>query len=599
MSSRNPYVFPEAGEAKDWRAFENGTPQVAVGTGLLPEGCSYAEGLITFPISGQTWVRTLTVARHGEGHPSQHIIAQHSTDGGASWGPWLDVEPEGPPPSAYGSFFRHPLTGQVYYMYTLGPASDPLRADGTPFRGHRHHVGRIAFRYVSPLGEFSERHFLQVPQAEIDRTNVFLGVHTLHYGHPAPGLLVGEDGYGWFSKIGPEPLVSNTQAFVVKYCGYASNDRIEQLRIELLPSPERGLRGSDSPCICQFQPVSLVGNDWYFVYRSTSGYAGLAASHDLGQTWQVGKLTYSPHGRPVKNPEGPLAVTRDGQGRIFLIFYNDSYTVGEGSYAARDRLFISHVRIENQQVMVSQPELYYYHVDQSGYERHSNRRLNPPVIQVEPDGSLTGQGSDKLQILRFGIPGAFLDVLAGQWQAHGIPPQGLILDAASPPARVPAPELPALDTGGGFAISLALRLDESGPGQVVLNGMWDRGVRLLTGPKDNLLFVMSDGQHTVRLHSDVGSIISGTTHQVSVIVDGHPAMVSLVVDGRLQDGGLEYERGTAWFGHDFTGVNRRETWQVAPDFRGRVDRLLVHDRFLLTSEAVALHRALKEGREGE
>jgi hypothetical protein len=599
MSSRNPYIFVEGGADKDWRAFENGEPQVAVGTGLLPEGCDYAEGLHTYAISPQTWVKTLTVARGGEGHASQHIIAQRSLDGGVSWSPWFDVEPEGPPPSSYGSFFRHPLTGQVYYMYTLGPESDPVRADGSPFRGHRHHVGRIAYRYVSPRGDFSERYFLNLPQAAIDRTNVFLGKHTLHYGHPLPEVVIGEDGYGWYSKIGPEPLVSNTQAFVVKFCGFARNDRLEQLSLELLPSPERGLQGAESVCICEFQPILMDAGGWYFKYRSTSGYAGLAVSHDLGKTWQVGNMLYNPGGLPVKNSESPLAITRDGQGRIFLVYYNDSYTVGEGSYAARDRLFISHVKIENQQVYVSQPELIYYHTDQSGYERHSTRRLNPPIFNLELDGSLSGQGSDKLQILRFTIPDAFLDALAGQWQARGIPAEGLVLDLVRPAGQIPAPVLPAPNTGGGFAISLALQLDESGPGQIVLNGMWDRGVRLLTGRKDNLLFVMSDGQRTVRVHSDVGSLVPGTPHQVTVIVDGHPAMVSLVIDGRLQDGGLEYERGTVWFSHEFEGLDRVETWKVAPDLKGRLERLVVHERCLLTSEAIALQRVLKQEQAGE
>ena len=599
MSSRNPYVFPDGGVLKDWRAFENGEPQVAVGTGLLPEGCDYAEGLITCQVSDRTWVRTLTVARDGEGHSSQHIIAQRSLDGGCSWSPWFDVEPEGPPPSSYGSFFRNPVTGQVYTMYTLGPESDPLRADGSPFRGHRHHVGRIAYRYVSAQGEFSERYFLNLPQAEIDRTNVFQGRHTLHYGHPVPELVVGDDGYGWYSKIGPEPLVSNTQAFIVKYCGYASDDRIERLRLELLPSAERGLQGPKSPCICEFQPVVMNDSGWYFKYRSTSGYAGLATSYDLGKTWQVGKLHYSPEGPPVKNPEGPLAITHDGQGRTFLVYYNDSYTVGEGSFAARDRLFISHVKIDHRQVYVSQPELVYYHTDQSGYERHSTRRLNPPAFHVEADGSLVGQGSDKLQILRFRIPETFLDALTGQWDVCGIAPDGLVLDWKAPPAHIPAPELPAPNTGGGFAITLALRLDKTGPGQVALNGMWDRGVRILTGPKDNLLFVMSDGVRTVRLHSDVGSLTPGATHAITVIVDGLPGMVSMVIDGRLQDGGLEYERGTVWFSHDFAGLDRVDAWAVAPGLNGRVKRLLVHERFLLTSEAIAMQRVLSEELTGD
>ena len=85
MTSKNPYIFVEGGAGKDWRAFENGEPQVVVGTGLLPQGCDYAEGLHTYAVSPQTWVKTLTVARGGEGHASQHLIRVAARTGEDGW----------------------------------------------------------------------------------------------------------------------------------------------------------------------------------------------------------------------------------------------------------------------------------------------------------------------------------------------------------------------------------------------------------------------------------------------------------------------------------------------------------------------------------
>jgi hypothetical protein len=591
----------------DWRAFENGIPVLAVGATSLPEIYDYQEGLQEYPITATVWLRSLTVARQGEGHASQHIIAQRSTDAGKSWSAWFDVEPEGPPPSSYGSFFRHPVTDQVGLMYTLGPERDPELADGRPFYGHRHHVGQIAYRYVSPEGEFSERYILDLPLRAVDRINVFRGEHTLHYSRPAPQVLLGDDGYGWYTKLGPAPYVSNGEAFLVRYIGYAHNDRIEELELELLPRGEHGLQPSDTACICGIAPIALTEAGWFFKYRTTTGYAGLAVTRDKGSTWTVGDLTYEPGGRPVKNPEGPFGLVHDHQGRAFLTFYNDSYSIGFGSFAARDLVYISHIALAGGDLHVSEPELFYYRQDQGGYERHSRKRLNPPHVVVTDDG-VYGEGADKLALLRFPIPERFFDLLATQATTRGIPQEGLILalDAISPEeVTIAAPELPRLADGGAFTLTFSLRIAEPRPRLVivgnraafVLDGMTGRGIRVITWRHHNLLFAMSDGRHTVRLESDNGSLQPNQDHQVSIIVDGRPGLVSLVIDGKLQDGGTHRERGAVRFDQDYGDVNGPEHWELG--LAGQVGKLYVHARALLTSEAIALQRAIREDSRGE
>jgi hypothetical protein len=591
-NTHNPIVFPSDTYLPDWRAFENGQAVVAVKGESLPAIYDYQEGLHRFQVSGDVWLRTLTVARGGEGNASQHIIAQRSKDGGKTWGDWFDVEPQGPPPSSYGGFFRHSNTGQAYYMYTLGPESDPPLADGSPFRGHRHHIGQIAFRYVNQAGEFSERYILSLPPRAVDTENVFAGRHTLHYGHPVPHTVIGDDGYGWYTKIGPEPLVSDGEAFVVRYKGYAHNDRLDKLEIELLPKGAHGLQHAEAQCICGFAPIFVDGKDWFFKFRSTTGYAGLAESHDLGETWHVGDLTYAPGGQPVKNAESPFGVVHDHEGRTFLTFYNDSYSIGFGSFAARDLVYVSHVQVRDHKLYISQPELLYYRQDRGGYERHSRKRLNPPRLHVTPQG-LFGQGSDKLELRRFRVPEAFFDTLAAQWHARGVPQGDLVLDAPTPTTGITAPQLPDPSQGGGFAVSCSVHIEPgTRPRTVILDGLAGKGLRILTWQHDALLFAMSDGRHTVRLTSDVASLPPGVRHQVTIIVDGLPGLLSIVIDGRLQDGGTYKERGTARFGHDFSTINGTPQWYVGPDVQ--VADLRVHSRFLLTSEAVALHRVMQE-----
>jgi hypothetical protein len=153
--------------------------------------------------------------------------------------------------------------------------------------------------------------------------------------------------------------------------------------------------------------------------------------------------------------------------------------------------------------------------------------------------------------------------------------------------------LPDPDRGGGFAISFSVCVEPGTPPRTaILDGLAGKGMRVLTWRHDALLFAMSDGRHTVRLTSDVGSLPPGVPHQVTIIVDGLPGLVSIVIDGRLQDGGTYKERGTARFGHDFSAVNGARQWYVGPDVQ--VAKLRVHSRFLLTSEAIALHRVMQE-----
>ncbi len=66
----------------------------------------------------------------------------------------------------------------------------------------------------------------------------------------------------------------------------------------------------------------------------------------------------------------------------------------------------------------------------------------------------------------------------------------------------------------------------------------------------------------------------------------------MVVDERLDDGG-EQPQGWAFVSHDLGEVGGSEL-TVAPDVGGSVRRFLLWDRALLTTEAIAAARALRE-----
>ena len=214
-------------------------------------------------------------------------------------------------------------------------------------------MGQIVYRYVSDQG-FSERYVLNLP-SELSTANVFAGAHTLHYGHPLPQVLIGEDGYGWYTKLGPEPYVSNGEAFIVRYVGYANNDRIEELELELLLAASTGC-SRPTPSASAASPRSRFKTEHGSSVPHDHGARGPVKTLDGGQTWSVGTCATAPGGRPVKNPESPFSIVTDHKG-AFTDLLQRQLSIGFGSFAARDP-YTSHLRLVDSDLYVSEPELF-------------------------------------------------------------------------------------------------------------------------------------------------------------------------------------------------------------------------------------------------
>jgi len=596
---RNPYVFPGPDKEKDWRAFENGSLGVSVGKGdrrALPKHYNYQEGLTRFRLNRDVYLETVTVAREREGDPSEHIITRRSRDGGRTWTGWTDLEPEGPPMSQYGWFIRHPRTGRVYYVYNMGydralpllPGGERYRA--APDRGkpwpHLHAIGRIACRLVNQDGSFSsKRWFLKLPRREIDRTNIYKGKYTFVYSKPSPRVLRGADGLGWYTKLGPYPITSTGEAFVVVFKGWRDNDRLEELPLELLPHGKHGIRDPNSKCITDFKHVHISGEEMYFIYRTTAGYVGLAQSRDGGKTFKAGPLRYAPGQGVVKNPQGPCLVFEDSRGRKWLSYYNAGFDP-EHEYGCRDLVFLSPIRVVNRGILVGQPELLGYRLDQKGY-KGVDERLNCPRFKVRKDGVIA-RISDKKMLRDYRIPHALLDILAGQHLHRGVPETGLLVHHAEPSATIPAPELGNPGNGDGFTLCFTLTsVPEAGAVLIDGQGASGRGIKVHAGTNRSVVFSMKDAKHSVIAQSDPGSLSGKGPKQVAIIVDGEPDLISMVVNGRLQDGGDKRVRGTVWFNHGMGKPHGTKKWKI----QDSVEDLRVYSRFLLTTEVIGLHRS--------
>ncbi len=599
----NPYIFPDPSERSDWRAFENGKLGLSLKTPDLPSKYDYIEGLNKFEISDTIWLQTTTVARSREGHPSQHIIARRSSDKGKTWGDWYDIEPEGPPMTTYGSFFRHPKTGQVYYMYLKGPKED-LHYDkkptdfldiatflgwykGEPFRAYPHLVGKVVFRYVDEMGNFSEAHELKLPVSEIDRSTIFKGDYFVLYNVPVPRIFSGDDAISWATKHGPIPRTGNGEAYFVRFVNYMNNDRLEDIEIKLFPEGH-GITHPEYSNAGSFSPVIMNDSLWFFLHRTVYGLVGIAKSTDKGISWENDIVRYNPTGRPVKFPQGPYSFFKGPDDKNFLTYYNNSLSDFD-EFGGRDLIYVSYYEMRNDNFYISEPELILYRKDRLGYLNGASERLNTPHFSKQPSGEIIAGVTDKTQWRSFEIPAEFINMLTSQFQICQVPDNALLYYKELDAAKLGSPSLPELNQGGGFTISFQLNINSSSYSSCLINAMQnDKGLKIDLLADSTILFTMSDGKESSELLSNKGIITGKRPHHIAIIVDGYPGLISMVIDEEFQDGGEARERGTVYFSHDFTNINGSEFWEAKQEM---IQNLRIYNRVLLTTEIIGLQRA--------
>jgi hypothetical protein len=204
-------------------------------------------------------------------------------------------------------------------------------------------------------------------------------------------------------------------------------------------------------------------------------------------------------------------------------------------------------------------------------------------------------------------------LLEGLWRQEELkdrPIAGLVLDLPAPgeavPREVAMPDLPILldrdnsrpnygteDLRRGFTICLWVELDDLSPHQVVLDSRLSsgQGLALVISERRTLEVVLNDGRTECRWDTDADMIHSGQAHHVAIVVDGGPKIIAFIVDGVLCDGGAHRQFGWGRYSPHLRHANGSDTLRIAPDLRGQVMSLRIHDRALRTSEVVADWRA--------
>ncbi|MBF0246290.1 MAG: hypothetical protein HQL31_13670, partial [Planctomycetes bacterium] len=90
---------------------------------------------------------------------------------------------------------------------------------------------------------------------------------------------------------------------------------------------------------------------------------------------------------------------------------------------------------------------------------------------------------------------------------------------------------------------------------------------------------------------DRGLLKSNRLHQVLFIADGGPKVMTVMIDGVLCDGGAERRFGWSRFHTHLLGPNGAPEAILVPGLHGKLHRLRIYNRYLLSSEGVGNWKA--------
>jgi hypothetical protein len=404
---------------------------------------------------------------------------------------------------------------------------------------------------------------------------------------------------------------------------------------ETLPTGDDGLRAPGGELDLGEEPHVLAVGDTrgrlFTLWRTEVGRLAAAYSDDGGQTWGPPFwLTYE--GKPLgaggeqqmKNPRGSITPFRrrgrapDGSAEYVLLFYNNGRTERLG-YTGRRVYWLTVGRsTPDGHIRWTQPEVALYW---DGVTLDDRPGWNPEWAIVDgpgypdwaelDDGTLVCVESNKLAVRHHEIDPRMLAFARAQPELSHVSDEGRVVDWSPGDVLHAAPILPDLRAGGGFTITIVLSatLDEVLPSSTIVAAYSDVTAALGEEPTDRRIakgyelrvtenreieLVLADGFHEPFRHATgvaAATVWDGGRHAISFILDGGPRIASAVVDERLDDGG-EGEQGWVFHPPHLGEIGGSEL-TIEPQFGGVLHRLLVFDRPLLTTEAVAAARALR------
>ncbi|MCX6985000.1 MAG: sialidase family protein [Lentisphaerae bacterium] len=605
----------------DWRHLKNGLE--------IPTQ-SYSDQPYIVKTDDGAWLCCVTTGPGHEGVRGQHVTTMRSTDQGRTWSVPVPMEAPDSPENSYAVMLKVP-SGRIYIFYNHNTDNvREVKLHNCSFNGKDAFtrvdgVGHFVFKYSDDHGRSwsGKRYDIPFRLFKCDRENVYggklcffwnVGKPFVHEGGAFVSLhKVGQMGEGFYQQSEGVLLKSDNMLFETDP---------EKIRWETLPDGDTGLRTppGGGPISEEQSYVVLSDGSFHVTYRSIDGYPVESYSRDGGHTWSPPKYKCFPDGRRMKNPRAANFAWKCKNGKYMYWFHNhgghfiremwgqrsENNELAEdedGSpYDDRNPAWlcggVEADSPEGRVIKWSEPEIVLY--DDDPFVRISY----PDLIEEDGRYFLSETQKDIARIHE--IPTDFVNriwaglemSLGGKNVSWDFPDDSLLLDVKKP-GRVSAPRLPdffirdcqSLDfrgktTGQGFAIEMALSLNTLS-NCVLIEGRREdgRGLALNIAEDGRLELIMNDGWMEQRMSSEP-CLNAGKPMHIVVNVDGGPRIVSFIVNVRFCDGGEYRQFGWQRFSPFLRHVNWCGNWEIAPSLDGKLKRIKVHSRTIMTAEAV-------------
>ena len=531
------------------------------------------------------WLCTLTTGTGHEGAAGEFVGVTTSADCGRTWSELVPLEDPAGPESCYSLPFVTPY-GRAYVFYNY---------NGDNFRGSQRsdELGWFVFRYSDDDGRtWSDRHRVPMRMTKCDRENSFSGEVQLFWC-VSHAVATGGDFFIAYSKMRTYVQEDN-EGWVFHSSNLLTERDPARIAWELLPEGDVGIRSDELGSVQEeHNIVPLSDGSLYCMYRTATGHPAFSVSRDGARSWSHPEAARYAHGHPLKTPRACPMMWRCANGK-FLFWYHNNGLPGWGG---RNPVWVAGGTEQDGTIAWSQPEILFYDPDE-------RLGMSYPDL-VEEDGEYYFFHTQKSVARVVKANTVLLEALWSQGLSADVARGGLCLDLQGNALSAGTATIdlnPNPWQGDGLTVDFRVRCDRLDPGQVILDNRADSGAGFCVSLVDPGVarFEMSDRNHAFCWDCDAGILTPGRPHSVAFIVDGGPKTVSVVVDGKLCDGGEQRDFGWCHFPpytvQQGSGPYRRvinESGQIrlAPSLRGQLLGLRVYDRYLLTSEAIANHRA--------
>ena len=597
------------GQAPDWRNIRNGL--------IIPDE-SYSDQPYIVKTDDGAWLCILTTGSGREGQSGQYVAVTRTADQGKTWSDLLPLEPPDGPEASYAVMLKIP-TGRIYAFYNHNTDNireiildDPsFSPTGTIKRVDSQ--GYFVFRFSDDHGKTwsSNRYTIPIREFEKDRNNVYKGKIQFFWNVGKPFILDGA-GYVSLHKVGGfgDGFFTSNEGVLLRSPNILTEKDPENLSWETLPDGDIGLRTppGGGPISAEQSYSVLSDGSIYAVYRTIDGHPVYTYSRDGGYTWDTPAYLRYANGRLVKHPRAANFAWRCENGKYIYWFHNHGGRFIREHPRARTQGFqdrnpawivggIEKDGPAGKVIEWTQPEILLYDddplirmsypdlvEDNGNYYITETQKDIARVHQIE-EGLLKGLWN------QFDNQQKTVDGLAIEWDLSEVqlPQQkeGVQFDHFynHDPGRE--------DHGGkhirsGFSLDIAFRMENLGPGQVLMDtrNEFGKGLQLYTTDEKTIRLSISDGRTTSTWDCDKGMLEEGKDHYMSVIVDGGPKIILFVIDGILSDGGEDRQFGWGRFNPYLHEVNGAADWTIGKHLNGDITMLNVYTRALKVSEAL-------------